>query len=459
MRRRSRAGGEPVKTRRRKTAARQRAPKSMQPRSSSVSPKKTKVARLTKDMRSRKPIDAGKRILQSEFKENYAELIRDKRRIEILCEALRAKVQLLETVLENGAESIYAKDKEGRYTYINRVCEIEFKLIRELALGRTDFEIFPRANAEEYRSNDLFAMETGQMREHEVWWDHKIYLTRKLPLTSLNGEILGVCGISINITDHRRTELALQDAIQKLERERENKLMNIEAIMASIAHEIRQPLAGAATNGSAARRFLAKAPADIDEVRACLDRIIRDCGRASEVFDSIRALFRRGDEKWHPVDVNEIALEMLQALRGELLERNVTTHTELASDLPLVQAHSGQLRQVISNLVQNAIEAMGETGDRNRVLRVKTEVQNQDAIIVAVEDTGPGIDPKRIDSVFDAFVTTKSHGIGLGLAICRKIVERHGGQLDALSDGKNGARFQFSLPFGTVVPPNAENAL
>ena len=227
--------------------------------------------------------------------------------------------------------------------------------------------------------------------------------------------------------------------------------MNIDAIMASIAHEIRQPLAGVKTNANAARRWLAKVPADVDEVRACLDSITNDCGRANEVFDSIRSLFRRGEQEREPVDVNEVALEALQALRGELIERNVTACTELASGLPLVEVHRSQVQQVITNLVQNAVEAMGQTTDKNRVLWVKTEVRNQDAII-AVEDSGPGIDPKLIDNLFEAFVTTKSHGIGLGLAICRMIVERHGGQLTASSDGKNGARFQFSLP---VAPANA----
>ena len=124
----------------------------------------------------------------------------------------------------------------------------------------------------------------------------------------------------------------------------------------------------------------------------------------------------------------------------------MTTRTELASELPLISGHKRQLQQVISNLVQNAIEAMDSTTDRDRVLRVRTGLQNSDAIVFAVEDSGPGFDPKQLSRIFDAFFTTKSHGVGLGLAICRMIVERHGGQLTAASDGSNGARFQFVLP-------------
>jgi signal transduction histidine kinase len=185
-------------------------------------------------------------------------------------------------------------------------------------------------------------------------------------------------------------------------------------------------------------------------VWACLDRIIRDCDRASEVFDSIRALFQRGDQSRQPIDVNEIALEVLQSLQGELKGHSVTTHTELSSGLPPVVGHRSQLQQVISNLVQNASDAMASTTDGNRVLRLKTGLHNRDAIIVAVEDSGPGFDPKHSGSIFDAFFTTKSHGIGLGLAICRMIIERHGGELTASSDGKNGAKFQFVLPLEPV---------
>ena len=123
----------------------------------------------------------------------------------------------------------------------------------------------------------------------------------------------------------------------------------------------------------------------------------------------------------------------------------MTTRTELASELPPVSGHRRQLQQVISNLVQNAIEAM-DTTDGDRMLRLRTGLHNRDAIMVAVEDSGPGIDSHQLGNIFDAFFTTKSHGIGLGLAICRMIVERHGGQLSAASDGDNGARFQFVLP-------------
>jgi len=407
---------------------------------------------------------------QSQFEEYFAELTRKldaleaevaasevgkhfedlKREIRVLYEAMRENHLLLETVLENSAASIYAKRKDGRYTYLNHEMEALCNVVREQVLGKTDFEVFPREIAQQWRTNDLKAMTTGELTVAEETIDsprgERLVLSKKVPLISASGEVEGICGISTDITDLRRTELALREAVTKLERERDNKLTNVEAIMAAIAHEVRQPLMAIAINGGAARRFLARVPADIDEVAANLDRIINDSRRASEVFDSILALFRREDQERQPIDINKIALEVLQSSRGELADRRVTTRTELASELPLISGHRRQLQQVISNLVQNAIEAMDTTTDRDRMLRVRTALHNRDAIMVAVEDSGPGLDPKQLGSIFDAFFTTKSHGIGLGLAICRMIVERHGGQLTAASDGNNGARFQFVLP-------------
>lgn len=408
---------------------------------------------------------------QSEIGERYAELAIElvglqasipnlearehltdiRRRAESLYESLITKLHLLETVLENSPETIYSKDKEGRYTYINQAAEHEFKLMRETSLGKTDFELFPPANAEEYRSGDLIAMETRKAWEYEVLWDNKTYLVRKLPLISASGEVLGVCGNTINITNHRRTELALQAAVRSLERERENKLINIEAVMAAIAHEIRQPLTAISTNGSAALRFLGKTPPDINEVRAALQRIIGQCRHVDGVFDGIRGLFQRGAQNRQPISVNDITLEVLEGLSRELAERGVASHTEFASDLPLVDANMNQLREVISNLVQNAMEAMDFITDRQRILTLKTKLQDGGTVMVEVQDTGTGIDPKRLDSIFEAFVSTKSHGIGLGLALCRMIVERHDGRLTALSDGINGASFKFILPVKSVL--------
>jgi PAS domain S-box-containing protein len=356
----------------------------------------------------------------------------------------------LETVLENSAANIYAKRKDGRYIYLNHEMEVTHDVTREQALGRTDLELFPREMAEQNRTNDLAAMMTGKLTavEERVMGPtgERLFLAKKVPLISADGRVEGMCGISTDITDLRRTELALREAVITLEGERDNKLMNIEVVTASISHEVRQPLAAIAANGGAALQFLQRVPLDLGKVREILNQMMDDCNRVSEVFDTIRALFRRADQKREPTVVNEIVLDVLQSMREELTDHGVTTETELAPELQHVDGHRNQLRQVIFNLIHNAIESMDNTMDRSRVLRVITKSHGPDAIIVAVDDSGPGINPRRLNSIFDPFITTKPDGMGLGLAICRMIVERHGGQLSALSDGKNGARFQVVLP-------------
>jgi signal transduction histidine kinase len=257
---------------------------------------------------------------------------------------------------------------------------------------------------------------------------------------------LGACVLAALFAERRDSEARLARSNMMLERERHNKLMNAQAITASIAHEVRQPLAAIATNGGAALRFLAMSPPNVAEVREAIERIVSDSHRTSEVFDGIRALFREADQGRLAVDLNETILGVLHSLGRELMDYDVTVRYELASGLPPVDGHRNQLQQVISNLVHNAMEAMNTTTDRSRVLQVRTQLRGPATIVVSVEDSGPGIDPKQLDSIFGAFFTTKAQGMGLGLAICRMIIEHHGGQLTATSDGKTGALFQFVLP-------------
>jgi signal transduction histidine kinase len=248
-----------------------------------------------------------------------------------------------------------------------------------------------------------------------------------------------------NILLERERE-RLNQANMMLQRERDNKLMSAQAVTAAIAHEIRQPLAAITTNGMAALRWLGRMPPDHDETRAALERIISAGHRASEVFDSIRALFGKVTQGREAVDLNDIIVDIIKSMNGQLADHRVAVHTELTADLPLINGHGGQLREVIFNLANNAVEAMDIVTDRKRVLRVRTELRDPDAIVVSVQDSGPGIDPKRLDSIFGAFFTTKAHGTGLGLAICRMIIEHHGGRLTASSDGKSVTMFQFVLP-------------
>jgi signal transduction histidine kinase len=252
-------------------------------------------------------------------------------------------------------------------------------------------------------------------------------------------------------SERRENEARLARSNMMLQRERNNKLMNIDAITSAIVHEVRQPLAAIAANGSAGIRWLTNTPPDFDEVQAAMTRIVRDSHRAGEVLESIRALFKSADLEVQPVDLNGIARGALDLLGGELTDHGVIIRTELAPELPLVPGHSGQLQEVMLNLVRNAIDAMDSITDRARVLRVKTARDGCEGIVVSVGDSGPGIDPEKVDSIFDTFVTTKPQGMGLGLAICRMIISRHAGQLSASTENKIGALFQFTLPIKSSV--------
>ena len=384
----------------------------------------------------------GRRLLQATLDD-----VTERRKTE---EALRESRQLLEGVLENSPAVIYAKRKDGRYTFINRewarVCDLQ----REQVIGKTDQDLFSTDIAEQFRSNDLAVLRSGRLTESEervrTPLGEKLFLSRKVPLISPAGEVEGLCGISTDITERRRNELELYEAITTLERERENKLMNVEAIIASIAHEVRQPLSAITMNAAAAVRFLGRTPPDFEEVRAALGRVVGESQRASEVFDGIRDLFRKVGESREPIDVNELVRDGSQSLVAELADNEVLLNTQLKAGLPVVDGHRGQLQEVIINIVHNAIEAMRTTPDRKREVLIKTRRYDDASIAVDVEDTGPGIDPKQLNAIFDAFVTTKTEGMGLGLAICRRIVEGHNGQLSAFSDGKSGARFEIILP-------------
>jgi signal transduction histidine kinase len=236
-----------------------------------------------------------------------------------------------------------------------------------------------------------------------------------------------------------------------LERERNNKLMNLEAMAASISHEVRQPLSVISITGAAALRFLDHAPPNLEEVRSDLNTMMSQTQLASQVFDNLRALFGKAKQAPERIDMNQLIASVLRSLDGELKGHGVTTRIELTRELPQITGHRGQLQEVLFNLIRNAIEAMESVGDGHRVVQVTTEKPRPDAIAVIVEDSGPGIDPEKLDTLFEAFVTTKSQGMGLGLAICRTIVERHGGQLSASSsEARGGALFHLILPIAAA---------
>ena len=242
----------------------------------------------------------------------------------------------------------------------------------------------------------------------------------------------------------------LRESTRRLRRERDNKLLNARAIVAAIAHEIRQPLTRITTGGSAAQRFLKMSPPEHGKAQTALQGIVSAGHRTSEIIEGFRALLGTNHQGRQQVDVNEIIRELLESLSGQLKDRQVEPRLELMPELPRVYGNRGQLQEVVSNLVVNGMEAMETTSDRSRVLRVRTELRDRQAVRVIVEDSGPGIDRNKLSEIFTGLVSTKPHGMGLGLAISRMIIDYHGGKLTALSDGKDGASFEFVLPIAST---------
>ena len=238
----------------------------------------------------------------------------------------------------------------------------------------------------------------------------------------------------------------LMSLTMMLRRERDNKLASLEAVVASIAHEIRQPLMAIAMRGAAAQRYLNCTPPNFLAVGRNLDAMVSASMRASEIFDSIRALFSNPDPERRPIDVNQLVAEALDLLREELNAYGIKTSVQQNLQLQPIMAHKGQLREVFINLMQNAIDAMKTVSDRPRILRIGTDRHGNEAIVISVEDTGLGIDPSKVEMIFEPFFSTKEKGMGLGLAICKSIVEGHHGQLTVSAKIDGGARFQIILP-------------
>ena len=242
----------------------------------------------------------------------------------------------------------------------------------------------------------------------------------------------------------------LVHAVSAHRREREARLMTGDTISASIAHEVNQPLSAMVTHAAAGLRWLDRATPDLDEAKAAFKRIVVDGHRAGAVIASIRAIFKKDVGTRTSFDINELIGEALGLVRGELQMHRVSVQAEPNENLPWVKGDRVQLQQVLLNLITNAIESMAAS-DGARVLGVNSEVQSSSSVMVSVKDTGTGVDPKDIDRIFNPLFTTKSHGMGMGLSICRSIIEAHEGRLWVAPNTPHGSVFHFILPTDTAM--------
>jgi C4-dicarboxylate-specific signal transduction histidine kinase len=225
-----------------------------------------------------------------------------------------------------------------------------------------------------------------------------------------------------------------------------NRVETMGQLTASIAHEVNQPIAASLANAQAGLRWLRADPPNLDEARQALDRIVRDATRAGDVVGRIRSLFRKAPTRGDRIDLNAAIHEVIEFTRSEAAKNGVAVRTDLTEDLPLVQGDRVELQQVVFNLILNAIEAMSGATEAPRDLLIATNRTGAGEFLVLVSDTGPGLTPAVQENLFKAFHTTKPNGMGLGLSICRSIIEAHGGRLLASANAPRGAVFQFTLP-------------
>lgn len=238
------------------------------------------------------------------------------------------------------------------------------------------------------------------------------------------------------------------EALQEVQTELAHvtRVMTLGELTASIAHEVNQPLAAIVTNGNACLRWLGGASPNLTEARQAVDRIIKDSYRASAVISRVRTLVKKTPARNDLVDLNEVILEVLALAESEARRNHVLLKRQLAGDLPFVHGDRVQLQQVILNLIINGLEAIAKSDDGSRELSISSTKDETNNVVVAVRDSGAGLDPANLERVFDAFFTTKADGMGMGLAISRTIIESHGGRLWATTNAPKGAVFQFTIP-------------
>jgi PAS domain S-box-containing protein len=351
-------------------------------------------------------------------------------------------------VFERSPDGVCIVGRDYRYQRVNPIYQQNWGVVAERIVGMHIADIVGLDVFAHTIKPHLDRCFTGDESSYADWVTcssgRRYMAVTHSPLRPDTEHVEAALVISRDLTEH----VLASDALRKMQMElaHVNRVTTMGQLTASIAHEVNQPIAATVTNAGAALRWLGNEPPNLEEVRAALDHIIKNGMRASDVVSRIRALIKKLPPQKDRLDINEAILEVIDLTRGELLRNRVSLQAELAKDLPPTQGDRIQLQQVILNLIINAVQAMSDISEGSREMRISTGIDARDDVLVTVQDSGPGLNPESLDRLFDAFYTTKVGGMGMGLSICRSIIEAHGGRIRATAGFPQGALFQFTLP-------------
>ena len=365
--------------------------------------------------------------------------------VRALASGLEAKVRCL---VDSNIIGIFIWNLDGRIIDAN---EAFLRIIGydrgDLIAGRLNWrELTPPEwrGADDRRATQLEASGTAQPYEKELFRKDGTRVPVLVGAAVFEGRSGEGVGFVLDLTDRKRAERAYTQV--QMELAHANRVATMGQLSASIAHEISQPIGAALSYANAASHWLAAQPPNLEEVRRDLGFIVESGVRASEVIDRIRALVKKAPPRKDRLEINEAILEVIELARNEIANNHISVRTQLAETLPAIQGDRVQLQQAILNLLINATEAMSAMSEGSRELLFCTAKTDSGGVLVAVRDSGPGLAPESIDRLFESFYTTKPGGLGMGLSICRSIIEAHHGRLWATANTPRGAVFQFTLP-------------